>query len=121
MPDVQVRDVEQLAMFMNARDNGEYGTAKWEHLDPAGQDAYMTDATSIVGAMLLLGWTPPPAAVDIEWGVAWDMKDDGPAEVEECVNADSETLARRISGQVGRPVVCRVRAGAWRVAPEATP
>lgn len=49
---------QQLALFMNARDNGESGTALWENLDPAGQESYANEAASIVHAMVRLGWAP---------------------------------------------------------------
>lgn len=50
---------EQLALFMNARDVRDYGTATWESLDLAGQEAYLTDSAAFVSAMKALGWTPP--------------------------------------------------------------
>lgn len=50
--------IAQLALFMNARDNGESGTALWETLDRAGQESYLRDAAAIVSAMTHLGWAP---------------------------------------------------------------
>lgn len=52
---------EQLALFMNARDVRDYGTAAWDSLDLAGQEAYLTDATAVAAAMKALGWEPPAA------------------------------------------------------------
>lgn len=51
-------DTKQLALYLNARDSREYGTAAWGDLDLAGQEAYLTDATAIVAAMKAVGWTP---------------------------------------------------------------
>lgn len=51
----------QLALYMNARDVREYGTAAWDGLDLAGQEAYLKDATAFVAAMKALGWEPPAA------------------------------------------------------------
>lgn len=50
------RDVEQLAMFMNARDNAESGTVLWDQLDHAGREEYTKEAMSFVSAMVRLGW-----------------------------------------------------------------
>lgn len=52
---------EQLALFMNARDQAESGTVSWDALGPDGREAYLKDAQSIVSAFVALGWTPPPA------------------------------------------------------------
>ncbi|WP_374459314.1 hypothetical protein [Microbacterium sp.] len=52
---------EQLALYMNARDVREYGTAAWDSLDLAGQEAYLKDATAFVTAMKAIGWEQPPA------------------------------------------------------------
>lgn len=51
----------QLALFMNARDHRDYGTAVWADLDIVGQEAYLADATALVAAMKALGWEPPAA------------------------------------------------------------
>lgn len=50
---------KQLALFMNARDVRDYGTAAWDNLDLAGQEAYLTDAAAFVSAIKAIGWTPP--------------------------------------------------------------
>ena len=57
---------EQLALYLNARDSREYGTAAWGDLDLAGQEAYLTDATAIVAAMKALGWAPTSTPTDDE-------------------------------------------------------
>ncbi|WP_350351900.1 hypothetical protein ABS642_00875 [Microbacterium sp. A8/3-1] len=57
---------EQLALFMNARDVRDYGTAAWADLDLAGQEAYLTDAAAFVSAMKALGWTPPAEPSDTQ-------------------------------------------------------
>ncbi|MCT1395652.1 hypothetical protein M4D51_07920 [Microbacterium sp. p3-SID338] len=57
---------EQLALYLNARDSREYGTAAWGDLDLAGQEAYLTDATAIVAALKALGWAPVPTPTDDE-------------------------------------------------------
>lgn len=57
------RTVEQLALFMNARDNAESGTALWKDLDAIGRGAYLKEAAAIVGAMRMLGWVPTEPAV----------------------------------------------------------
>lgn len=49
-------DIEQLALFMNARDVAEHGTAKWDQLDHAGREEYQKDARLILSAILHLGW-----------------------------------------------------------------
>lgn len=51
---------EQLALFMNARDQAESGTVSWDSLGPDGREAYLKDAHAIVSAFVTLGWTPPP-------------------------------------------------------------
>lgn len=48
----------QLALFMNARDHRDYGTAAWADLDIVGQEAYLADATALVAAVKALGWGP---------------------------------------------------------------
>lgn len=57
---------EQLALYLNARDSREYGTAAWGDLDLAGQEAYLTDATAILAAMKALGWAPAHTPTDDE-------------------------------------------------------
>lgn len=67
---------EQLALFMNARDARDYGTAAWDALDLAGQEAYLTDAAAVVAAMGVLGWTPPgdPEATARVFEVEHDLR-----------------------------------------------
>lgn len=52
------RTIEQLAMFMNARDAVESGTVRWPDLDEVGREAYRKDAAAVVAAMRVLGWAP---------------------------------------------------------------
>ena len=62
------RTAEQLAMFMAARDAHENGKwpdglthPTWEELGEPGQEAYRKDATTVVAAMVRLGWLPGDA------------------------------------------------------------
>jgi hypothetical protein len=50
--------VEQLAQFANGFDHHEYGTAKWGDLDEVGREAYRTEATRTLRAIVHLGWAP---------------------------------------------------------------
>lgn len=57
---------EQIALFMNARDNRDYGTAIWSELDIVGREAYLTDAAALVAAVKALGWAPVLTPTDDE-------------------------------------------------------
>ena len=52
------RTIEQLAMFMNARDAVESGTVRWADLADGGREADRKDAAAVVAAMRALGWAP---------------------------------------------------------------
>jgi hypothetical protein len=54
--------MEQLAMFMNRRDEVESGTAPWAELDPVAQDSYRKDAIAAMRALAQLGWAPKAGA-----------------------------------------------------------
>jgi hypothetical protein len=49
-------DVEQLALFMNARDQAESGTVAWSDLGEDGRESYRSDAALVIEAMKRLGW-----------------------------------------------------------------
>lgn len=57
---------EQVALFMNARDHRDYGTAIWSELDIVGREAYLTDAAALVAAVKALGWAPALPPTDDE-------------------------------------------------------
>lgn len=57
---------EQVALFMNARDHRDYGTATWSELDIVGREAYLTDAAALVAAVKALGWAPALTPTDGE-------------------------------------------------------
>lgn len=57
--------IAQLAMFMQGRDaheNGKWADGlthpTWEEIGPAGQEAYVKDATALLRAIVHLGWAP---------------------------------------------------------------
>lgn len=57
-------DITQLAMFMNARDVNEHGTANWEQLDHKGREEYEKDARLFLSACIHLGWAKAEALVE---------------------------------------------------------
>jgi hypothetical protein len=48
--------LEQLARFMNRRDEHENGTAAWDQLDEVAHESYRKDARYAMQALAHLGW-----------------------------------------------------------------
>ena len=56
----------QLALYLNARDTAESGTANWGHLPIDAQIAYLQDARAILGAVAVLGFVKSGPITDAQ-------------------------------------------------------